>query len=45
MTGYDQGGAKERPLLEQVALNFAKVEISYTPAGGGTPITAGVNLK
>jgi type VI secretion system secreted protein Hcp len=45
VTSYQQGGAKERPLLEQVALNFAKVEISYTPAGGGTPITAGVNLK
>jgi type VI secretion system secreted protein Hcp len=45
VTGYDQGGAKERPLLEQVALNFTKVDVSYTPAGGGGPITAGVNLK
>ncbi|HEY6888320.1 MAG TPA: type VI secretion system tube protein Hcp, partial [Solirubrobacter sp.] len=45
VTGYDQGGVKERPLLEQVALNFSKVDVSYTPAGGGNPITAGVNLK
>ena len=45
VTSYDQGGAKERPLLERIELNFAKVEISYTPAGGGSPITAGVNLK
>ena len=29
---YEQGGDKERPLLEHVELNFAKVEVSYRPA-------------
>ncbi|MDA0164598.1 type VI secretion system tube protein Hcp [Solirubrobacter ginsenosidimutans] len=44
VSSYDQGGSKERPLLERVELNFAKVEISYTPAGGA-PITAGFDVK
>jgi type VI secretion system secreted protein Hcp len=44
VTGYDQGGARERPLLERVELNFAKVEIAYTPAGGA-PVTAGFDVK
>jgi type VI secretion system secreted protein Hcp len=44
VTSYEQGGAKERPLLERVELNFAKVEISFTPAGGA-PITAGFDVK
>lgn len=44
VTSYEQGGFKERPLLERVELNFAKVEISFTPAGGA-PITAGFDVK
>jgi type VI secretion system secreted protein Hcp len=42
---YEQGGDKEPPLLERVSLNFAKVEISYTPIAGGAPVTAGWDLK
>ncbi|WP_028062636.1 type VI secretion system tube protein Hcp [Solirubrobacter soli] len=44
VTSYEQGGTKERPLLERVELNFSKVEISFTPAGGA-PITAGFDVK
>jgi type VI secretion system secreted protein Hcp len=42
---YEQGGDKERPLLEHVELTFAKVEVSYVPAGGGAPVTAGWDVK
>ncbi len=45
VTSYEQGGIKERPLLEQVELDFAKVQISYTPAAGGAPVTAGWDVK
>jgi type VI secretion system secreted protein Hcp len=44
VAGYEQGGLKERPLLEQVELSFAKVQISYTPAGGA-PIAAGWDVE
>jgi type VI protein secretion system component Hcp len=44
VTSYDQGGFKERPLLERVELSFAKVEIAHTGAGGATS-TAGFDVK
>ena len=31
VTSYTQGGDKERPLLENVQLNFSKVEITFQP--------------
>jgi type VI secretion system secreted protein Hcp len=39
------GGEDEKPGLERVELTFAKVEISYQPAGGGAPVTAGFDVK
>ena len=44
VTSYDQGNAKERPLLEEVELTFAKVQISYTPANAA-PVTTGWDIK
>jgi type VI secretion system secreted protein Hcp len=44
VTSYTQGGDKERPLLENVQLNFAKVEITFQPATGA-PVTAGWDVK
>ena len=41
---YEQGGDKDRPLLEHVELNFAKVEVSFQPANGA-PVTAGWDVK
>ncbi len=45
VTDYEQGGDKVRPLLEHVELNFAKVEVSFVPAAGATPVTAGWDVK
>ena len=45
VTDYEQGGDKVRPLLEHVELNFAKVEISFVPAAGAAPVTAGWDVK
>jgi type VI secretion system secreted protein Hcp len=45
VTDYEQGGDKERPLLEHVELNFAKVEVSFVPAAGAAPVTAGWDVK
>src|SRR5206468_396376 len=45
VTDDEQGGDKDRPLLEHVDLNFAKVEVTYVPAGGGAPVTAGWDVK
>ncbi len=48
ISGYEQGGTKEPPLLEDVALNAAKIEIEYRPQGRdgklGTPIKASYDL-
>jgi len=41
---YEQGGDKDRPMLEHVELDFAKVEVSHQPANGA-PVTAGWDLK
>ena len=41
---YEQGGDKDRPQLEHVELNFAKVEVTYQPATGA-PVTAGWDVK
>jgi type VI secretion system secreted protein Hcp len=44
VTGYQQGGTKEPPLLEEVALDAAKIEITYRPQNAdgslGTAVTA-----
>jgi type VI secretion system secreted protein Hcp len=49
VTGYQQGGTKEPPLLEAVSLDAAKVEIDYKPqkADGslGTSIRGSYDLK
>ncbi len=39
------GGTHEPPGLENVELTFSKVQITYTPAGGGAPVTAGWDVK
>jgi type VI secretion system secreted protein Hcp len=44
VTSYEQGGAKERPLLEQVDLNFSRVQVAYTSPSGATT-TAGWDVK
>jgi type VI protein secretion system component Hcp len=45
VTGYDQGGTKEKPGLEGVDLSFSKIQVSFQPAGGGAPVTAGWDVK
>ena len=49
VTSYQQGGTKEPPLLEAVALDASKIEIEYRPQGQdgslGAPIKAGYDLK
>jgi type VI protein secretion system component Hcp len=45
VAGYEQGGDKERPLLEHVELNFSRVQVTYQPANGAPPVTAGWDLK
>jgi type VI secretion system secreted protein Hcp len=49
VTGYQQGGTKEPPLLEAVELDASKIEIEYRPqtADGslGTPIRASYNRE
>jgi len=49
ITGYQQGGTKEPPLLEAVSLDASKLEIEYKPqrADGslGTPIRSTYDLK
>ena len=44
VTGYQQGGTKEPPLLEEVSLDAAKIEISYRPQNPdgslGSPVNA-----
>lgn len=48
ISGYQQGGTKEPPLLEAVSLDASKIEIEYKPqkADGslGTPIRTSFNL-
>lgn len=48
ITGYQQGGTKEPPLLESVSLDASKIAIEYRPqrADGslGSPITAGYDV-
>jgi type VI secretion system secreted protein Hcp len=44
VTSYVQGGDKQRPLLENVELNFAKVEITFQPATGD-PVRTGWDVK
>ena len=48
ISGYEQGGTKEPPLLEDVALNAAKVDIEYRPQGPdgklGAPVRASYDL-
>lgn len=48
ITGYQQGGTKEPPLLEAVSLDASKIAIEYRPqrADGslGSPITAGYSV-
>lgn len=48
VTGYQQGGTKEPPLLEAVSLDASKIEIEYKPqlADGslGTPVRAWYDL-
>jgi type VI secretion system secreted protein Hcp len=41
---YEQGGDKDRPLLEHVELSFAKVEVSFQPANGAA-VTAGWDIR
>ena len=41
---YEQGGDKDRPMLEHVELNFAKVEVT-PPAGERRAVTAGWDIK
>jgi type VI secretion system secreted protein Hcp len=49
VTGYQQGGTKEPPLLEAVSLDASKIEIEYRPqrADGslGTPVRASYDLE
>ena len=49
VSGYQQGGTKEPPLLEAVSLDASKVEIEYRPqqADGslGTPVRASYDLE
>jgi type VI secretion system secreted protein Hcp len=44
VSGYQQGGTKEPPLLEEVSLDAAKISISYRPQNAdgslGTAVTA-----
>ena len=48
VTGYQQGGTKEPPLLEAVSLDASKIEIEYKPqrADGslGTPVRSSFDL-
>jgi type VI secretion system secreted protein Hcp len=44
VTSYLQGGDKERPLLENVELNFSRVEITFQPATGA-PVKTGWDVK
>jgi type VI secretion system secreted protein Hcp len=48
VSDYEQGGTAEPPLLENVAFDFAKVTVTYTPQlpGGQTapPVTTGWNV-
>jgi type VI secretion system secreted protein Hcp len=43
VTGYQQGGTQEPPLLEEVSLDAAKIAITYRPQNAdgslGTPVT------
>ena len=41
---YEQGGDKDRPMLEHVELNFAKVEVTHQPANGAA-VSAGWDIK
>ena len=41
---YEQGGDKDRPMLEHVELGFAKVEVSHQPANGAA-VTAGWDIQ
>ena len=49
VTGYQQGGTKEPPLLEGVALDAAKIEIEYKPQNPdgslGSPVRASYDLE
>ncbi|MBA3747272.1 MAG: type VI secretion system tube protein Hcp [Solirubrobacterales bacterium] len=44
VTGYQQGGTKEPPLLEEVSLDAAKIAITYRPQNAdgslGSPVSA-----
>jgi hypothetical protein len=44
VTSYEQGGTKERPLLERFELNFARVEVTRTSSSGETT-KAGWDVK
>jgi type VI secretion system secreted protein Hcp len=42
---YEQGGDDgTSPLLEHVALTYAKLQVSYLPAAGPPPVTGGWNI-
>lgn len=41
VTSYEQGGTEQKPLLESVELSFRKIEVTYQPANGGSPVTVG----
>ncbi len=45
VSSYEQGGKQDKPGLESVELAFGKIEITYQPAGGGAPVTAGWDVK
>ena len=49
VTGYQQGGTKEPPLLEGVSLDASKIEVEYKPqrpdGSLGSPIRTSYDLK
>ena len=46
VSAYEQGGdTSVSPLLERVALDFSKVQVSYLPIAGPPLVTAGWDLK
>ena len=48
VTSYEQGSettTRRRCCLEHVALNFSKVQISYTPVAGPPLVTAGWDVQ